>query len=60
LRKNEGTHDLPDGLGDIRTVDGDRQKVDYAPLVTGDVKVLHRSNIIASPRVKYISLIYSF
>lgn len=44
LRKDEGTHDLPDGLGDIRTVDGDWQKVDNAPLVTGDVKVLHGSD----------------
>lgn len=46
LRENETerTHDLSDGLGDVRTVNRDRQKVDNAPLVTGDVKVLHHSD----------------
>jgi hypothetical protein len=52
LRKDETTHDLSDGLGDVRTVDGDRQKVDHAALITGDVEVLHRFTIIAPPRVK--------
>jgi hypothetical protein len=42
--ETERTYDLPDGLGDIRTVDGDWQKVDKAPLITGDVKVLRYSN----------------
>jgi hypothetical protein len=53
LRKNETerTHDLSDGLGDVRTVDGDWQKVDNAPLVTGDVEVLHRFGIIGDGKI---------
>jgi hypothetical protein len=47
LRKDEPTHDLPDGLGDIRTVDGDRQKIDNAALITGDVEVLQNCNTTA-------------